>query len=547
MRRYFYLWMVMFLALMMAIPIHPMAQTQTPLKLRLMTETGDMITTNSPIIKNFFLSSDGILAVILDSSQGALNFTFPSDETDIGIKGITNCTIPGDGSVTATAGGGEFQFLVYSIDSGATISAPALPGGTFNSGIYKWTPTTWNVGTYLAVFEASLTGKKTSQIVVMIKIVSSTQYNLTLLVNPSGAGNVTGAGSYAAGSTATMTAQATGNYTFVNWTENGYPVGSAPTSTTNTITMNSNHNITANFTTGQQQQYTLTLLVNPTGAGNVTGAGSYTAGSTATMTAQATGNYTFVNWTENGTPVGSAPTSTTNTITMNSNHNITANFTTGQQQQYTLTLLVNPTGAGNVTGAGSYTAGSTATMTAQATGNYTFVNWTENGTPVGSAPTSTTNTITMSSNHNITANFTSSGKKNWSAEIASATPINGRDEKSICFFIYEVPILKGGIYYFLADPKGVGSPYYSNVMSFSIRDTDQGTTMNIANPPPTLYKVDTNGDQLAKYDGYGSGDFGVRALDFTQAEYDKGVRFLLEIIEKGKGPGKASSISWCPY
>jgi hypothetical protein len=466
MRRYFYLWMVMFLALMMAIPIHPMAQTQPPLKLRLMTETGDMITTNSPIIKNFFLSSDGVLAAILDSSQGALNFTFAADETDIGIQGITNCTIPGDGSVTATVGGGEFQFLVYSKDSGATISARALPGGTFYSGIYKWTPTMWNVGTYFAVFEASLTGKKTSQIVVMIKIVTSTQY-------------------------------------------------------------------------------TLTISVNPTGAGTVTGAGSYTAGSTATMTAQATGNYTFFNWTENGTPVGSAPTSTTNTITMNTAHTITANFTTGQQTQYTLTISVNPTGAGTVTGGGSYTAGSTATMTAQATGNYTFVNWTENGSPVGSAPTSTTNTITMNTAHTITANFTSSGTGKWSDQIAKATPITAYDEKTMVYIIYNTPIEKSGTYYFLANPKGVGAVHTQDLLRFLVIDTKQGEFMNIA--LPTVYKVDTGGNELAKFFLCCTGDFDGWVTGFTKDDYDKGVRFLLEIIEKGQGSGTAKEIKWIAY
>jgi hypothetical protein len=327
MRRHFYLFMVMVLAFWIIFPLNSTAET--PLKLRLMTETGDMITTNEPVIKNFFMSSDGVLAAILDSSQGGLNFTFAADETHVGIRNGNADTSISNYVVTVTAGK-TLSFEVFSETSGASITALPLPGGSFNSGTYQWTTTTGDLGTYLAVFQATST-RKTSQVVVMIKIVSSTPTQCTLAINvsPSGVGTVTGAGSYNAGSTATVTASANSGYTFSSWSEGTSPAGSAPTSTTNYITMNSSHTITANFTQSQQQQYTLNINVSPSGVGTVTGAGSYNAGSTATVTASANSGsgYTFSSWSEGTSPAGSAPTSTTNYITMNSSHTITANFT----------------------------------------------------------------------------------------------------------------------------------------------------------------------------------------------------------------------------
>jgi hypothetical protein len=248
MRRHFYLFMVMVLAFWIIFPLNSTAET--PLKLRLMTETGDMITTNEPVIKNFFMSSDGVLAAILDSSQGGLNFTFAADETHVGIRNGNADTSISNYVVTVTAGK-TLSFEVFSETSGASITALPLPGGSFNSGTYQWTTTTGDLGTYLAVFQATST-RKTSQVVVMIKIVSSTPTQCTLAINvsPSGVGTVTGAGSYNAGSTATVTASANSGsgYTFSSWSEGTSPAGSAPTSTTNYITMNSSHTITANFT-----------------------------------------------------------------------------------------------------------------------------------------------------------------------------------------------------------------------------------------------------------------------------------------------------------
>jgi len=78
-----------------------------------------------------------------------------------------------------------------------------------------------------------------------------------------------------------------------------------------------------------------------------------------------------------------------------------------QTQQYTLTVAVNPTGAGTVSlnpAGGTYTAGTVVTLTAVANSGYVFSNW--GGDLSGSQ---NPNTITMNTNKVVIANFAQSG------------------------------------------------------------------------------------------------------------------------------------------
>jgi len=435
------------LTFLLILPNFSMAQT--PLKLRFMTETGDMITANEPRIKNFFMSSDGILGIILKSDDGGLNFTFAEDETRIGIRNGNNCTIPGDGTVTATAGN-TFSFEVYSDSSGATLSAPALPGGSFTGGsspkTYQWVTTEGDIGTYLAVFEASASGLKTSQIVVMIKIVSSTQYTLTVNVSPAGYGTVT---------------------------------------------------------------------KNPDKT-------SYTSGETVQLTANANSGYAFSNWS------GDASGSTNPyTITMNGNKSVTANFSTAPPSTYTLTVNVSPTGYGSVTknpDKSSYSSGETVQLTANANSGYIFNNWS------GDASGSTNPyTITMNGNKSVTANFSQSGTGPWCDERNGAMPI---DNFVVYLFKENAAIQAYGTHYFRINPKAYGATY-APYLRIGVRDPTQGQRINIGNP--IAYKLDANCSELGKYTLTGSGDFAVTIQQYTQAEFDSNVEFLLEIIEKAGG------------
>jgi len=227
----------------------------------------------------------------------------------------------------------------------------------------------------------------------------------TLTVNVVGNGTVTKNPDktvYNAGEQVTLTATPGPGATFVGWS------GSV-TGTQNpiTITMDSNKTVTATFSGGQTQTYTLTVNVSPTGGGTVTKNPDktvYNSGETVTLTAIPANGYAFVNWTEGTTVLG---TNATLSITMTSNRTITANFQQVQAGQYTITILINPAGAGTVTknpNQPSYTAGTQVTLQAVANPGYQFSNW--SGSITG---TQNPITVTVNSNMTITANFTSTG------------------------------------------------------------------------------------------------------------------------------------------
>ena len=122
----------------------------------------------------------------------------------------------------------------------------------------------------------------------------ATAYRIALSVSPSGAGVVSGAGTFAAKTSRTVAAMAGNGYVFDNWTEGGNVVSSSPSYT---FTLTGNRTLVANF----RSQYTISVRANPPAGGKVVGGGTFTAGSSQTVTATANGGYVFANWTEEGT------------------------------------------------------------------------------------------------------------------------------------------------------------------------------------------------------------------------------------------------------
>ncbi len=237
----------------------------------------------------------------------------------------------------------------------------------------------------------------------------STQYELTITSSPLAGGTVTPtpmgdqsgiacialvgvvcAGYYSTGTLVTLTATPNPGNSFSSWSGN-LSGAVNPTS----ITMNGPKNIVANFT---QDQYTLTVNINPTGAGSVTKVPdktTYVYGDVVALTRTANPGFTFSNW--SGDATGSASPIT---ITMNGNKNVTVNFT---QNQYTLTISITSSGSGSVTKSPdkpSYVYGEQVTLTAAPNSGYTFDNWT--GDTSGK-----TNPITLTINGNktVTAHF----------------------------------------------------------------------------------------------------------------------------------------------
>ena len=215
-------------------------------------------------------------------------------------------------------------------------------------------------------------------------------HQITAMVNPAESGNVSGAGSYAHGSTCTLTATANTGYAFSSWTKNGAVVSSNPAYS---FTVTEDATYIANFT---PVMYTITVSADPSVGGTASGNGTYLYNENCTVNAMPNAGYTFTNWTNNGTVVS---TEQSYTFTVTQDANLVAHFT---QDHYTVTVSVDPQQAGTATGGGSFTYGETCTLTATPNTGYAFVNWTKDGTVVSS---NANYSFTVTNNGDYVANF----------------------------------------------------------------------------------------------------------------------------------------------
>ena len=143
--------------------------------------------------------------------------------------------------------------------------------------------------------------------------------DITCWADPYEGGTVTGAGSYAIGSTCTLTATAANaGYEFLYWAdadgnfidvENPY-----------TFTVTEDAVFVAVFSANI---YFITAIASPSSGGTVTGTGSYTYGQLCTLVATPDTGFHFVNWTKNGTVVS---TELVYTFTVTENCDLVAQF-----------------------------------------------------------------------------------------------------------------------------------------------------------------------------------------------------------------------------
>ena len=131
----------------------------------------------------------------------------------------------------------------------------------------------------------------------------------------------------------------------------------------------------------------------------------------ARSVATANPGYAFVNWTENGVPISSWPSSL---VLITSNTTLVANFTAA------CTVATSPSSAsaGTTAGDGAYALGSTVTVVATPKTGNAFVNWTENGQSVTNSPVYK---FTGNGNRALVANFAAS-TQNVTFDFDTATP-----------------------------------------------------------------------------------------------------------------------------
>ena len=283
---------------------------------------------------------------------------------------ITVAANPSEAGTVTGAGG-------YTYNQSCTIEATANSGYVFE----KWTkdgadvstdnPYTFNVteaGDYVAEFTGGC-----------VVTVTST----------GGSGTITGAGTYPAGATVTLTATADPGSTFLFWMVGSDIIEDNPYS----FTVTTDVEVTAYFST---ETYIITAVANPSEAGTVTGAGGYTYNQVCTLTATANAGYLFDKWTKDGADV-----STDNPYSFNVTEagDYEAVFADG----CIITVTCNPEGAGTVTGGGTYAVGATVTLSTTPNMGSDFLFWTLNGEVVSDALSFD---ITVTTDAEYVANYT---------------------------------------------------------------------------------------------------------------------------------------------
>lgn len=285
------------------------------------------------------------------------------------------------GTVT---GGGEFAQ-----GSVVTVNAAPAQGYTF----LNWTETdNGPVVSTSASYQFTMAGNRA--LFANFEPIPVGNFAVNLSASPVAGGTTTGGGSFAAGSSVTVTARANTGYTFVDWTENGTRVS---TSTSIQFTLNNSRTFVANFRAIPASQFAVLLSSSPVAGGTTNGEGAYAAGTSVTVTAAPNTGYSFTNWTDqaSGAVLSTSPDYT---FALSANRALVANFAIST---YTLTAnAVNGTVAKNPDQA-RYNYGSTVTLTATPAPGYIFSSWSGDAT-------GTTNplTVNMNSDKNITANFT---------------------------------------------------------------------------------------------------------------------------------------------
>lgn len=242
---------------------------------------------------------------------------------------------------------------------------------------------------------------------------SSTALTYTITGVISGAGGANATVNLTGATTATVTADSSGAYSFIGVVSGSYTVtpskaGYTFTPASQGVTVNG-ANATANFSS-TALTYTITGTISGAGGANATV--NLTGAATATVTANSSGVYSFTgraNGSYTVTPSKSGYTFTpaSQAVTVNG-ANVTANFSSAVQT-FTITGTISGPGGANATV--NLTGAGTATVTANSSGVYSFTgrangSYTVTPSKTGYAFTPTSQAVTVNGT-NVTANFSS--------------------------------------------------------------------------------------------------------------------------------------------
>ena len=168
---------------------------------------------------------------------------------------------------------------VFKYGTSVTLTATPAEGYNFEK---------WEVEG-LGSFNESVKEIKLKDSILATAFFAKKSFNIEASVDPENGGTVTGAGSYLFGDTASLTAVAAEGFKFVEWTENGAPIGS---DNPLEFVVNANRAFVAHFA----NEYMVTVNVIPEEGGMASGGGKYIFGSEITVVATPADCYDFDGW-----------------------------------------------------------------------------------------------------------------------------------------------------------------------------------------------------------------------------------------------------------
>jgi len=324
---------------------------------------------------------------VVDTGNG--DVVTPTNTLAVALAGPTSGKINTTYTYTATITGGTIPYtLAWSADGFVSQS------GTSTN--YKW----------------ATSGTKKVEVYVTDNLGQTASANLPVTISSPLSVSISGPTSGKVDTSYTFTSTVSGGGTTpysYSWSGGGTPAtGTSSTFTTQwstagtktialTVTDSLGQTGSANLNVTIIDNYTLTVNINPPGAGSVTpSGGSYTSGTVVTLTETPIASYKFVNWSGDATGSGSSVT-----VTMNSNKTVTANFAINY---YTVTASAGTGGSISPSGAITVNYGSSKSFTITANAGYKISSVTVDGSSVGAVSSYTFSNVT--SNHTINASFT---------------------------------------------------------------------------------------------------------------------------------------------
>ena len=359
------------------------------------------ITGTSPQTVNHGANGSLVTAV----PNAGYHFTTWSDGVLTAARTDLNVT----GNITVTASFAINQYtLTYTANANGTIvgTTPQTVNHGANGSLVTATPnsgyhfTTWSDGVLTAArTDLNVTGN----ITVSASFAINT-YQLTVSTTTGGTITVPASSPVTVnhGVATTITAVATGGYTFTGWTVvTGTASIATPAALSTTATLTSgNAEVRANFALNTYQ-LTVTSTVGGTITVPPTSPVTVGSGVATTITAVATVGYTFTGWTVvTGTASIATPAALSTTATLTSgNATVRANFTLNQ---YTLTYTANANGTIVGTSPQTVNHGANGTLvTATPNTGYHFTTWSDGVLTAARTDLNVTGNITVSASFAI--------------------------------------------------------------------------------------------------------------------------------------------------